>query len=65
MKELVAELKENGYGIYLLHPMMIYCLYYFLREKAVNPYALTFIGTVAVTAVCWGLTLIYRKLFKK
>lgn len=58
-------LSECGYGIYLLHPMMIYCLYYFLREKAVNPYALTFIGTVAVTAVCWGLTLIYRKLFKK
>ena len=26
---------------------------------------LKFIGTVAVTAVCWGLTLIYRKLFKK
>lgn len=58
-------LSECGYGIYLLHPMLIYCLFYFLRNTAVNPYLLVGAGTVAITALCWSLTFIYRKIFKK
>lgn len=64
-RQFFRSLSECGYGIYLLHPMLIYCLYYFLREKAVDPYLLVGAGTVIITALCWGLTLAYRKLFKK
>lgn len=58
-------LSDCGYGMYLLHPMLIYCLFFLLRERAVNPYLLVGAGTVVITALCWGLIFAYRKLFKK
>lgn len=54
-----------GYGIFLLHPMMIYVIFYFAAPTSVSPYLLTAVSFVVVTAVCWGLTELYRQVRRK
>lgn len=61
----VQKLADCSYGIYLLHPMLVYLLFYFLRNTAVNPYLLTAAGFIGITAVCWVLTWLWKKLTKR
>lgn len=55
-------LKRDSFGIYLLHPMMIYLIYYFFRESTVNPYIISSLTFVAVYLASIMLTEIIRKL---
>ncbi len=54
--------KENAFGIYLFHPMIIYVLYYALGSLGINPIILS--SCIAVTAFALSilLTVIVRKL---
>lgn len=57
---ILKSLGECGYGIYLLHPMMIYGIYYFARQWTVNPLLVTAGTFAAVLAVSWALTFLWR-----
>jgi fucose 4-O-acetylase-like acetyltransferase len=37
-------LKKDGFGIYLFHPMIIYCIFYMFKENRINPFLMVFIA---------------------
>lgn len=41
-KKIFNLMNSNGFAIYLMHPMIIYILYYFLGAKDINPWLLCF-----------------------
>lgn len=55
-------LKRDSFGIYLLHPMMVYLIFHALRYSTVSPYAVSLVGFIAVYAASIILTEIIRKL---
>lgn len=59
---LYKSVKENAFGIYLFHPMIIYVLYYALGNVGIHPIILS--SCIAVTAFALSilLTVIMRKL---
>lgn len=57
---VLKSLGDCGYGIYLLHPMMVYAIFYFARSWTVNPILLTAAVFVPVLAASWALTLLWH-----
>lgn len=62
---ILKSLGDCGYGIYLLHPMMVYAIFFFARNWTVNPLLLTAAVFVAVLAVSWTLTLLWHSITGK
>lgn len=60
----LKSLGDCGYGIYLLHPMMIYGIFCFARSWTLHPLLLTAAVFVTVTAVSWLLTLLWHRLVR-
>lgn len=61
----IKSLGDCGYGIYLLHPMMVYGIFFFVRNWNVHPLLLTAAVFVTVTAVSWLLMLLWHKLTRR
>lgn len=61
---LLKSLGACGYGIYLLHPMMIYGIYYFACRWTLNPLLVTAGSFVLVLALSWTLTALWRTVVK-
>ncbi len=61
----IKSLGDCGYGIYLLHPMMVYGIFFFVRDWNVSPLLLTLAVFVTVTAVSWLLMLLWHKLTRR
>lgn len=60
--DLVKKFNNNGFGIYLFHPMIIYILYYYLGKYNINPFILCFGITLLSYIISWLLTDILRKI---
>lgn len=61
-KKWFQVLQKNGFGIYLMHPMIIYVLYYYLGPKDIHPWLL-FTGVTLVSYfVPVGISMIFRKM---
>lgn len=63
--EIFKKINKNGFGIYLLHPMIIYVLFYYLAKYDINPVLLC--GSIILTSyvVSYLLTNIIRKTWLK
>ncbi len=61
----IRSLGDCGYGIYLLHPMMVYGIFFFARNWNVHPLLLTLAVFVTVTAVSWLLMLCWHRLTRR
>ena len=57
-----ALLKKDSFGIYLLHPMMIYLIFYAFRDSTVNPYLISIVTFAAVYSVSIVVTEIIRRM---
>lgn len=55
-------LKRDSFGVYLLHPMILYLIFNTLRYSTANPYAVTVLCFVGVYALTLIITEIIRKL---
>ncbi len=60
--KLYKIIKENSFGIYLFHPMIIYVLFYWLGDKDINPFLLSFIIFVITMIISDSFTRIIRRL---
>lgn len=61
----MKSLGDCGYGIYLLHPMIIYGIFYFARSWTIHPLLLTAVVFVTVLAVSWLLTVFWHTLVQR
>lgn len=52
----------NNFGIYLFHPMIIYILFYNIRNLNLNPYISTICIFIISTILSILLTLFFRKI---
>ena len=59
--KLFVELKKNGFGIYIFHPMIIYILFYFWGNLNFNPIILCFSVFAISYILSYLLTIILRK----
>lgn len=55
-------LKKDSFGIYLIHPMLIYVIFYFCNNNIINPYFFSFITFGVVMFVSIILTEIIRRI---
>lgn len=55
------EMKRNGFGIYLFHPMIIYVLFVFEKYISVNPYIFSGLVFVLSYVLSYGFTIAVRK----
>lgn len=55
-------LKQNGFGVYLFHPMIIYVLYYYWGPLNINPYILSSLIIVISYCISHIATTIIRKI---
>lgn len=55
-------LNQNGYGIYLFHPMIIYVLFYYLANKNIYPWILCSLISVFAYFLSFFLSILIRKL---
>ena len=60
--KIVSKANKNGFGIYLLHPMIIYILFLELGEKDINPYILCFAIFIISYGISWLITDLLRKI---
>lgn len=60
----MKSLGDCGYGIYLLHPMMVYGIFFFVRDWNIHPLLLTAAVFVTATAVSWLLTAFWHTLVR-
>jgi len=61
-KPFYRRLKKDSFGVYLLHPMLLYLLFYYFRNSPVNPYLLSVLSFVGIYALTMLLTELIRKL---
>lgn len=54
-------IKQNSFGLYLFHPMIIYWIFYLCSDIAINPYVLTVSAFLASTIISLALTEMFRK----
>lgn len=55
-------LKRDSFGIYLLHPMLVYLIFHAFRYSTANPYLVSLLSFIAVYIVSVIFTEIIRKL---
>ena len=55
-------LNQNGYGIYLFHPMIIYVMYYFLANIKIFPWILCFLISVSAYFLSLFISILIRKI---
>lgn len=53
-------IKQNGFGLYLFHPMIIYWIFYLCSDVVINPYLLTIFAFLVSTILSLALTEIFR-----
>lgn len=53
---------SNSYGIYLFHPMIIYCLFYSFKDSYINPYIFSSIVFVVSMTLSITLTKVTKKI---
>lgn len=53
---LVSKLKENSYGMYLFHPMVIYIFFFYIVDLGVNPYVMAILIFTLACIVSFLLT---------
>lgn len=58
--KLYKVIEKNGFGIYLLHPMLIYIIFYFGKDMDINPFIFTILTTVSVFIISILFTYIIR-----
>lgn len=56
------KLKQNSFGIYLFHPMIIYLIFYLLGDKNIYPIVLLVISVVVSFVLSYALTELFRKI---
>lgn len=60
--ETFIEIKESSYGIYLLHPMIIYLISYWIQGTALNVYLVAILVFILATIISLLMTKIMRVL---
>lgn len=55
-------ISKGSYGLYLFHPMIIYLVYYFTKNLAVNPYVLCLLACIISLSLSGLLIILFRKL---
>ena len=59
---MLGMIRKNSFGIYLFHPMIIYVLYFVMKESRINPVALWVMISLVSIALSVGITSVLRKL---
>lgn len=59
---IFKKLKQNSFGIYLFHPMIIYLIFYLLGSKNIYPFVLFTISVVLSFVLSYVLTELFRKI---
>lgn len=61
-KPIYQRFKKDSFGVYLLHPMLLYLLFYFCRNSTINPYLLSAVSFVGIYTLTMLMTELIRKL---
>lgn len=54
-------ISKNNFGIYLIHPILIYAIFYFAQHWSINPYLLCVVTFVLVMVLSIGISELLRK----
>ena len=60
--QIIRILSKDSYGIYLFHPMIIYVLFFHLKDYSISPFGVTLIVFTVSFLFSYLLTQVIRKL---